>query len=335
MSKRKTAILLAASCALAGCANNAATIDIAKGVSERSTEAMRGVATYFDDIESKRQRTAAAVVASDPSCLPEMPLKVQRPSQPRGKQGPLCRTNGLLPGYDADTLDFSTAPDDVLKPRLVLVAAVADYGTALGKIAVDPAADVKGELTSFAEKVDRVASFMQLVGYDGPTLGGQMSTEEGKAVLDLLQFAAFLRHEADQARNIHQLVEQRGVAVDKAIAELTEQIDVWGQGDLSNVTYEYVDALERAYKDNRYRMSFAERQAAAQTIFEAQSEERALPKRSRTVLAALGEVQKAQQELRQALLGNYSEKRRRQIAKENFDRITRALGMIATLGKAI
>lgn len=335
MSKKKVIPLLVGLLAIAGCARNAATVDIAKGVSETSKEAMTGVATYFDDIETRRQRTAAAVVASDPSCLPEMPLKVQRPSEPRGKQGPLCRTNGVARGHDPDTLDFSTTPDDALKPRLVLIAAVADYGAALGKIAADPTADVQGELTAFAEKVDRVASFMQLLGYDGPTVGGQIASDEGKAVINLLQFAALLRHEADQVRRIRGRVAGQGAAVDTAIIALTDQVEIWAQGDVSNVTYEYVDALERAYRNNRYRMSFAERQATAQTIFEAQSEERALPKRSKTVVAALKEVQKAQTELRNALLGNFSEKRKRQIARENLDRITRALGMIAALGKAI
>lgn len=330
----QTAALLALALASAGCARNAATVDIAKSVSEQSDKAMREVATYFDDVETRRQRAAAAVVASDPSCLPRMPLRVQAPRNPRGKQGPLCSEGKPTPGHDAYTLDFSTTPDDVLKPRLMLIAAVADYGTALGKIVADPAADVSAELTSFAEKVDRVGSFLQLLGYDGPTLGGQLTSEEGKAIVNLLDFAVKLQHEADQVRAIRKLVQEDGGTVDEAIVALSEQIDTWGQGDLAGVTYAYTDALERAYRNNRKRMTFAERQATAHSIFEAQAEERMLPNRSKTVLAALGETQAAQKELREALLGNFSEKRKRQIAKENLDRITRALGMIAALGKA-
>jgi hypothetical protein len=294
---------------------------------------MRQVGSYFDDVESRRQRSAAAVVASDPSCLPNLRLTVQRPRGVRGRQGPLCPTAGLASGHEPYKLDFTVTPEHVLKPRLMLVAAVADYAAAMGKIAADPAADVQAELAGFAEKADRVVSFFQLLGYDGPTVGGQLGGDRGKAVLNLLQFAVALQHEAGQVQRIRLLVRDQGSVVDTAIVQLRDQIDTWGQGDLSIVSYEYTDALERAYRNNRHRMSFAERQATAQMIFEAQAEERMLPSKAKTVLAALDETQAAQRELRQALLGNFSEKRKRQIAKENLDRITRALGMIAALGK--
>ncbi len=333
MKRAGKVLLLGLVLSTAGCARNAATIDIAKEVSQKSDQAMQGVATYFDDVETRRQRAAAAVVASDPSCLPRMPLQVQFPREPRGKQGPLCRNGKVARGHDPDVLDFSTTPDDVLKPRLMLIAAVADYGTALGKIAADPAADVNAELTGFAQKVDRVGSFLELLGYDGPSLGGQITSDEGKAIANLLDFAVRLRHEANQVRNIKVLVATRGHVVDEAIDQLEDQIATWGQGDLAGVSYAYTDALERAYRNNRYRMSFAERQSTAQSIFEAQAEEKSVPSRSKTVLAALDETHEAQVELRGALLGKFSEKRKRQIAKENLDRITKALGMIAALGK--
>lgn len=335
MSGAKSIWAATAALAISGCAGNAARVDIAREVSAKSADAMRSVAAHYDEIEQRRRRTAATVVASDPSCLPTMPLTVQSPDKPRGRQGPLCPTQGEAAGHSSYDLDFSPTPDNVLKPRLVLIAAVVDYGTALAKIVADPKADIKGDLTAFAQKVDRVGSLLSFVsGQDLPSVGGQLESEEGKAIANLLDFAITLQHEADQVKRVHMLVRGNGDTVDAALAEMTEQIDTWARGDLSGIQYEHTAALERAYRNSRYRMSFAERQATAQSIFEARGEEALLPQRTEIVLAAVGEVQAAQQELRDALSGRFSEKRRRQIAKENIDRLTRAMELVASLGRA-
>jgi hypothetical protein len=330
----RLALVGCAALALNGCAQNAATIDIAKGVSEKSASAMRDVSAYYDDIETRRRKAAAVVVASDTSCLPTLQLRVQTPARPRDKQGARCAAENAK-GPNIHVLDFSRTPDNILKPRLALIAAVVDYGTALGKIAADPEADVSAELTSFVEKVDRVGTFLSFVtGDDAPTLDGVRQSAEGKAVESLLKFAVKLQHEAHQAKRIKELVGKEGDKVDQALATLAVQVDVWARGDLEVITRERRVALEQAYEKGRRRMSFTERQTTAEAIFDAQDEQRRLGDLSDRILVALEEVQTAQKELRDAVVGKFSEKRKRQIAKENLNRLTQALEIIGSVGRA-
>ena len=65
--------LMIAPLLLAGCATNAIRLEAAGTLQARSREAVTATAGYFDAIEQRRREAAAALVASDPSCLPATP----------------------------------------------------------------------------------------------------------------------------------------------------------------------------------------------------------------------------------------------------------------------
>jgi hypothetical protein len=232
-------------------------------------------------------------------------------------------------------LDFSPTAEAVLKPRLMLIAAIADYGKALGKVAADPEADISGELDDFVKKVDRVGTFLSLIsGESLTTLASVRKDPKAVAIENLLVFANTLAHQAEQARKIRDLVRTDGDRVDAAIDALSADLDLWQRPELKSIAHERRAALERAYENGRRRMSFSERQATAEAVYEAQADEERAGDAADKVLTALSEMKEAQKELRGAVVGQFSEKRKRETARQNLDRLTRALELIASLGTA-
>ncbi|RYF03202.1 MAG: hypothetical protein EOO77_31420, partial [Oxalobacteraceae bacterium] len=75
---------------LMGCATNAIQLETARTVQARGQEAVLATTAYFDAIELRRREAAAALVASDPSCLPATPLRIQVPTAPTVPPAPLC-----------------------------------------------------------------------------------------------------------------------------------------------------------------------------------------------------------------------------------------------------
>lgn len=313
---------------LAGCGENAVRLDLAGRVAARSGETARGVSRYFDEVEAQRRETAAAMVASDPSCLPFTSLSVQVPrlETPANPNAPLCVTGGQpLPGYDALALDLGPTPETILRPRALLVTAVVDYGVALAQIVGGPKADVHAHMEDFAEKVERVSNIIGIE--DG----------QAKPIAKLLAFADMLAREAGQVRQVRAIVAEQGDVVDAALTAIDEQIRVRVSGESAGLDTLYADALRRGYRRDRATMRFDERQALARMTFEADLAARNAPVRVTVVLEAIAETKAAQAELRTILLesAKWPRARREQAARISLDRLAHALGQLAKLGRAL
>ncbi len=326
---------------LAGCAGDGLRVDHARMVSEKVDETGRRLSRYYDQLEDQRRETAAVVIASEPSCPPAATLRVQMPRQEPvdGRPiAPLCYgKDGPKLGYDIFLLDLGPTPQTVREARAALVTAVADYGVALAKIVADPGADVSGDLTRFAEQADRVGSFVGLVaGKDVPSLGDAIGGAKGKAITDLVLFAQKLAHEAGQAHDIRALVAAEGVNVDNALSLILNDIEVRRPGETASLRLDQAAALRTAYLKERDRMSFAERRSLARMILDVEADGAVQERQDKDLSLAVTETQEAQAALRQAL-GNsrhWSKAMRQQVAAENLDRLTRALGLVAGLGRA-
>jgi hypothetical protein len=320
-----------------GCGENRVKLDVARSLSDNAAATMTSTAAYFDEAEARRHAALATLVASDPSCLPDKRVVMQRPTiGTRARKAPLCPAGGKAArGYQTYTVELGATPETVLTSRLLMVSAVADYGRALAKILDDKDADVTGEITSFAEKVDRVGSLLSFIAGDElPSAGGLVESDEGKSILALIEFVEDLQHEAQQVRGVEERVEKDGEKVDEALAALRIEASVRAAGTLRNFSYVNRNALYDAYSRNRYKMSFAERRAAVVEILEARDYEAGLPDKGKVVDAALAELQAAQQGMRDALANKFTPAQRRKAAAINLDRITNAMKMVASIGVA-
>ena len=331
---RRSMPLLLSSALLAGCAGNAMRLEAAGAVQRDSRAAIAASARYLDAIEARRRAAAAALVASDPSCLPLTPLRIQVPLDPRAAPAPLCLGDAApAPGHTTFAIDVADSPRAVLEPRIALLAAVADYADALAAILDAPRTDVSAELTAFADQADRLARFGAFVaGTDIPGINAAAASEQGQSLVALIAFADQLAREARDAKAVRALVAERGAAVDRALAALAVQVDVWGKGAARTADDLYGNALFRSYLRGRADLSAAQREELAARIFAARAAARDGPARAAEVSAALTLARAAQAGLRDALTGRFTPEQRRAAARLNIDRLTRALGLIASLG---
>lgn len=317
-----------------GCAGNTVRLDAARTVTARGAEAAEAARAYFDAIELRRAQAAAALVASDPSCLPVTPLVIQIPRKATTRaRAPLCvGERGTAPGHVAYPLDIGPSPRAVLEPRIAVLTAVADYCAALGRLVDDPDADVAAEIAAFSDQVGRVGRFAAFIG--GTDLAGAtaaLKSAQGGSARDLLAFAAELAREAQAARKVRALVIARGDVVDRALLSLREQVEVWGRGSAATADDLYGNALFRSYLANRRTLSPEQRELLAARVFEARAASRAGPTRVAAVAEAIALTRQAQAGLRDALAGRFTRAQRRAVVRLNIDRMTRAMGLIAGL----
>ena len=325
--------LLTVPLVLSGCATNAIRLEAAGAVQARSRDAVTATASYFEAIEQRRRDAAAALVASDPSCLPATPLRIQVPVTPTAPAAPLCLSDETpAPGYTAFEIDIGSSPRAVLEPRIALISAISDYADALATVLEAPKTDVSAEITAFADQADRLVRFSDFVaGTDLPDINAAVASEQGQSLIALIAFASDLAREARQTKNVRALVIERGAVVDRALASLSVQVTTWGRGAARNADDLYGNALFRTYIRNRASLSADQREQLAARVFAAREAAKDGPARAAQVADAIDLAAKAQRGLRDALAGRLTPQQRRAAARLNIDRITRALGMIASL----
>ncbi|TVV71454.1 hypothetical protein [Sphingomonas solaris] len=334
MRHRTVSCLTAAVAALlGGCATNAVRLETAGTVQTRSREAVTAASTYFDTIEQRRRAAAAALVASDPSCLPATPLRIQVPIASTAGAAPLCLADeARAPGYTTFEVDIGSTPRTVLEPRIALLAAISDYADAIASILEAPKTDVSAEITAFADQADRLARFSNFAaGTDLPNVNAAIASEQGQSLVALIAFASDLAREARQTRDVRALVIERGAVVDRAIASLSVQVSTWGRGAARNADDLYGNALFRTYIRNRANLSADQREHLATRVFAAREGAKQGPARAAQVAEAIDLAAKAQTALRDAMAGRLTPQQRRAVARLNIDRITRALGLIASM----
>ena len=322
---------------LAGCATNVVRLEAAGAMQARSRAAVTATASYFDAIEQRRREAAAALVASDPSCLPATPLRIQVPIAPTAPAAPLCLAGGApAAGYTAFEIDIGSSPRAVLEPRIALLAAISDYANALAAILDAPKTDVSVEITAFADQADRLARFSNFVaGTDLPNVNAAVASEQAQSLVALIAFASDLAREAGQTKDVRTLVIERGAVVDRALGSLSVQVTTWGRGAARNADDLYGNALFRTYIRNRASLSADQREQLATRVFAAREAAKEGPARAAQVAAAIDLAAKAQGGLRDALAGRLTSQQRRAAARLNIDRITRALGLIASLATPV
>ncbi|WP_277981455.1 hypothetical protein [Sphingomonas phyllosphaerae] len=320
---------LAAALLLTGCATNAVRIQAASDVSARGREAVSATAAYLDSVEQRRRDAAAALVASDASCLPATPLQIQVPMSAAAPPASLC-PEGVTPapGYAVLSIEVGTSPRALLEPRVALLAAVGDYVEALATIVAAPQADTSSELTAFAERVGRVVAAAGVTDADP-------ATPRGQSLVALAAFAAELAREARTAGKVRALVEERGDTVDEALAELRGEVEGWGRTAARTADDLYGNALFRTYLRHRTDLTAEQREQLAARVFAAREAARTGPARAAAVADALALASTAQADLRAALSGQLTPTQRRAAAKLNLDRIARALDLVATIARPL
>lgn len=326
--------LCASTLLLPGCATNAIRITAAGEVQNQSRAAVTAAGRYFDAIEQRRREAAAALVASDPTCLPVTPIRIQVPSGPDTTPGASLCFDGAdpLPGYTAFDIDIGTSPRSVLEPRIALLAAITDYADALAIILESPKADISAEIALFADQLDRVARFTNLVaGTDLPDVNAAIGSQQGQGLVELIVFSDELEREARQTGDVRALVLARGDVVDRALSWLAFEVETWGRGAARSADDLYANALFRTYLRNRTDLTADKREQLAARIFAAREAAVQGPARAAEVTEAINLTAKAQTGLRDALAGRLSAKQRRAAARINLDRITRALGLIVSI----
>ena len=329
--------MMTAALLLSGCATNAIRIAAAGEVQAGARDAVTATEQYFDAIEQRRRAAAAALVASDPSCLPATPLRLQVPIMPTAARAPLCVGDaGAAPGHAVFEIDLGSSPRAVLEPRIALLAAIGDYADALATILEAPRTDISVEATAFADQADRLARFTNFVaGTDLPNVNAAIAGEQGQSLVALIAFAGELAREARRTGDVRALVIARGATVDRALAALSAQVTLWGRGAARNADDLYGNALFRTYIRDRAGLSADQREQLAARIFAAREAAKDGPARAATVVEAIDLTTKAQAGLRDALAGRLTPAQRRAAARLNIDRITRALGLIASIATPV
>lgn len=278
---------------LAACATNALRVEGATAVGTAASNFTTSATAALDDARARRLQANATLVASDPSCQPyaNVFLYIARPGvkQPAGPPAPLC-ANGATPraGYDLVKLDLRPLPEETLKPTILLIGAIGDYGAAMAKVAGRADVDVGKELTDIAGKASKAAAIANgLLKLNLPDATKLLATDQAKAAIALAQFASNLAEEQAKVRDIRALVASRGDKVDALIPLLKKQLADWllvnAQGDAQIVQ----NNLLRAYRDGRRSWDYDRRLAAVTAINQSRAEAAAYPQRLATLQGGL------------------------------------------------
>lgn len=319
---------------LGGCALNAVRVESAKDFASASSAAMVQTRAYLNSVAARQREANAALVASDPSCIPRASIRIRRPNN--GNQS-LC----IKPGEqatDANSFAYSLRPLSVaqLKPRLLLIAAIADYSTAMAKVAEAKSPDIEDELNGIAEKIDELKAFGDfLTGTDLPAVSDLLKDKRAAAIIGVVQFLSELSHEADQVGKIRELVAKKGDTVDTALASLAEQIDVWKGTDQNSADTQMLALLDQ-YVEARERWDPDRRVSAVLAIMNARGTSDDRADAAKAVKASVTELQEAHAELRKLLVPNpkLTPEQQAQMRKIARERIWRALNLIVGAASA-
>ncbi|MBV9932380.1 MAG: hypothetical protein JO013_15750 [Alphaproteobacteria bacterium] len=327
------ATLAGAALMLGGCAGNALRVEAASEVKTKADRFVADANAALEEAKARRLRANAAVVASDPSCEPLAVIVVQTRTR-RGKgRVPLCAPS-IAPklGYDLQTLELRPISEEALKPTILLISAVGDYGAALGKIADRPDADISKELGSLAGKANSAAALAKAVLGKSvviPDAEKLLASDQGKAATALLQFVERLANEQRKVRDINRYVAEHGDKVEQVVPQLRQQMRDWillvSQGDAEI----YQRSLVRAYASERAKMNFDQRLAFATRVNESRAESAAAPARADAIDDALDAFAAAEKLLRERLAGRFTPEEKRRMAKIAGARMVEALGLIA------
>jgi hypothetical protein len=323
-----------------GCATNPLRIEAAGDFSKASDEAGSRTLAYINDVRDRQRRAAAALVASDPNCVPMPIIRMQRaPLGTRNAPPPRCLDQDAAPtpGWRAFEVRLEPLSLQALKPRILMITAIADYSAALAKIVGREKPDVSKEIEGFASKVDAVGGVLALAASDGPKATDLIAEPEAKAIIGVIQMAAELRREQDQVDAIRKRVAEDGNTVDAALKAVRGTVDVTLRGQDEASGFQEAGAMVDGYREGaKGGWDYTRRSSEALAILNARADAQGAGARVAVVLKALDEVSEAHAQLHELLKPNptLSEEQRRKragIAEERLFRALRLIGGLAVL----
>lgn len=330
---RRASMLLAAFLlfALAGCAVNALRIEGAQAVGKASKDFTTSAVKALDDAKAQHVKAGAMLVASDPSCEALPRINMYERTDPRVTLAPLCADGRTpRPGHEIVTLDLRPIPEESLKPTILLIGAVGDYGAALAKVADEPGTDIAAELTALAAKATEASTLANaLFKLDIPSADKALASEQAKSALALIAFANALAEEQAKVDEIRRIVAERGAVVEAQIPELRAQLarwmNIWAQGDAQIQQ----SSLERAYRTERSKADFEQRLAMVEAINASRATVASYPGRLDGLNKGLDVFAKAQADLRRLLAGKLNTKEKKRVARLNQQRMLKGLELMA------
>lgn len=330
---RKSVIICTISIGLAACAGNALRIEGADAVGKAATDFTESAISSLNEAKARRIEANSTLVASDPSCEPRASVNiyVRKEGTRRAGSAPLC-ADGRTPrlGYDLASIDLRPLPEETLKPTILLIGAIGDYGAALVKVSQRPNTDISKELASLAAKASEAATLANgLLGLDLPDAQKLLASNQAKAAIALVQFANNLAEEQARVRDIRDIVDKHGDEAIGKVRDLNRQLDEWlltvTQGDAQVIQ----NNLMRSYRTSRWRMTYDQRLAMVTTINQARLRAAAYPQRLEGLKKGLASFVEAEGNLRRLLRGEYTKEERRRIAELNQQRMLEALRLMA------
>lgn len=326
---------------LAGCGANVLRLESAQRVSDSTSAMVNSADAAIALARQREQEAAATLVASDPSCSPRSSIQTYRRVQTRGRvtrsvplcvdsQGPKLRYEGYEP--DPNLISLRPVPQQSLKPTLLMIAAIGDYGAGLAKIVARPDADISKEIGDFAAKADSALALANaLSDAKLPTVSDLLAKEQVKSALKLVEFANKLAEESRRVRDVSALAREHDAEIATFVPLIKKQLGLWldvvGKGSGQVV----VGNLVRAYDRERGKLTYDQRLPRVQQVMAARDDMEAWPMRIQTIDQALDKIVKSESELTRMLAGKFTKAERRRIASINADRIAEGMQLIASV----
>ena len=317
------------------CASNALTIESASNVSKAADKAVAESKSSLEVSRGQRQTAISMFIASNPSCAPRSRLTAYIPKDV-DTDHPLCQRPGDddLEKFYVFPVELTSISDAQLKPIILLMAAVSEYGGALAKIAERPGADVTKELEAVIEKATEASGLVD--GLLGTSLSDslndaakELASDQGKSALALIQFASDLLSERKQVDDIRDYVAKNSDALSGNIKVIKSTIEQWSavytQGDAQVIA----NSLFSAYRSEAKGLAFAERVEFVKRALIAREQVADVEKTTQKLLKAWDNLSNAQATLLRHLSGEFTDEESEKIAAENQKRILQALGLIA------
>ncbi len=325
---RIRAALFASLLLLAGaCAENTVRVQAASTVAQLSTSVVRAVRTYFTTLGERRREALVTLLASDPNCRwgREAHIIVGRTTS--ADLSRLC-ADREAPDGSTFALNLRGYPEEALKLATSELALITAYHSAL-------AAAVENEPTRFAEDLFFAVDLAGAIQTDVAKIVGTqlnlLSAEQVTAARGLITLIDTLRTEARQVAEIRAVVAREGAAVPAALTQIEAQLT--RAESLIGTNSELMEQIgrDRGYAAEASRMTFEERRRMLSSIAAAAEASDDAQGRIAPLKRAIAELRKADEELRGALEGRYTEEMKRQIVRLNRQRLLQVISSIAGL----
>ncbi|WP_156347019.1 hypothetical protein [Sphingomonas sp. Leaf33] len=218
----------------------------------------------------------------------------------------------------------------MLKPRLAVLAATADYASALAKVLDGKSPDLDEELGGIAGKLDDVGVIAGVAGVRVPSAASALGSKEGTALVAALQMVADLAHERRQVADIRRIALQSGDAVDAGLESILADMRDFAEAD-----HDSVARAERAnvlvYRRQTDLRDFEQRRAVALALANVEEDFAASAASARQAEAAVLVLIEAHRDLRAVLQPDptLTAAQKKRVAEITRQRIWRALDLIS------